>query len=379
MDLGVLRGVLFGAVAGFAILVGANEFLVPVKMTPVAPVQAPSTPEPTTPPVMPESEPTPAPVKEAETEAPMLEPEAPAPLEEAPLVELDVIEPEVEERIIEGTPSAPTDVETGTLGEKVGSFTERDDSRVSTRLPSISNAAPANAPEHVVTSNKVSALSAHSVRFTDAPRGPVMSLILVDIAELNPRDKTISNLPFPVTFAVDALSEKAEGRVGAYRRQGLEVLAMIGLPEGASPQDAAVTLDRVAEIVPNTIGFLDVLTASFQSSRQVAAQVIATAQSTGRAVVTFPHGLNSLEQEATRANAPAALVLRDIDGEGQDVATIKRFIENAALQAGSGKTVVLLGRSKPETIQALAEWSLGNRAASVTIVPLSYLLTRNAK
>jgi len=44
---------------------------------------------------------------------------------------------------------------------------------------------------------------------------------------------------------------------------------------------------------------------------------------------------------------------------------------------GPGATVVLLGRSKPDTIQALAEWSLGNRAATVTMVPLSYLLSRS--
>lgn len=54
---------------------------------------------------------------------------------------------------------------------------------------------------------------------------------------------------------------------------------------------------------------------------------------------------------------------------------MKRFIDQAAFRAGKDEHIVLVGRAKPDTIQALAEWALGNRAASVSLVPLSYLLT----
>ncbi|WP_417263663.1 divergent polysaccharide deacetylase family protein [Celeribacter sp.] len=260
-------------------------------------------------------------------------------------------------------------------GQKVGSFTDRQDNRVSSRLPSISAAPDTGAP--VVVADDLPALLAYSADFNQTPAGPVMSVILVDIAQLGPEDAALSNLPFPVTFAVDALAMRAGERAMSYRDKGLEVLSMVSLPQGATPQDAAVTLSQAADLVPVSIGFLDVPSGTFQSSRQVAAQVVATAQESGRGLVTFPRGLNSLEQEAQRVKAPAGLVFRDFDGRSQDVEAMKRFLDQAAFQAGTGKTVILLGRSKPDTIQALAEWSLGNRAATVTMVPLSYLLSRS--
>ncbi|NIY80444.1 hypothetical protein HCZ23_13340 [Celeribacter sp. HF31] len=260
-------------------------------------------------------------------------------------------------------------------GQKVGSFTDRQDNRVSSRLPSISSAPEAGTP--VVVADDLPALLAYSADFNQTPSGPVMSVILVDIAQLGPEDAALSNLPFPVTFAVDALATRAGERAMSYRDKGLEVLSMVSLPEGATPQDAAVTLSQAADLVPVSIGFLDVPSGTFQSSRQVAAQVVATAQESGRGLVTFPRGLNALEQEAQRVKAPAGLVFRDFDGRSQDVEAMKRFLDQAAFQAGTGKTVILLGRSKPDTIQALAEWSLGNRAATVTMVPLSYLLSRS--
>ncbi len=275
---------------------------------------------------------------------------------------------------------SPEDAATEALpGQKVGSFTDRNDSRVSSRLPSITDAPATDTAEAapMVVAEDLPALLAYSADFNETPSGPVMSVILVDIAQLGPEDDALSHLPFPVTFAVDAMASQAGERALAYRDKGMEVLSMISLPDGATPQDAAVILSEAANLVPVSIGFLDVPSASFQASRQVAAQVVASAQESGRGLVTFPHGLNSLEQEAKRAKAPAALVFRDFDGRSQDVAAMKRFLDQAAFQAGTGKTVVLLGRSKPDTIQALAEWSLGNRAATVTMVPLSYLLSRS--
>lgn len=306
-------------------------------------------------------------------------PEAP----ETPEVGTETATPEIMLDGVDMEPAPNAALEEGPAtavmpGHQAGSFTDRADSRVSSRLPSISGSstsqAEASAP--VVIADDLPALLAYSANYTATPPGPVMSVILMDIGELGPEDKTLANLPFPVSFAVDALARQAGERAMAYRDKGLEVMAMIGLPEGATPQDAAVTLSQAAELVPVSIGFLDVPSGTFQTSRQVAAQVVATAQDSGRGLVTFPRGLNAMEQEAQRAKAPAALVFRDLDGQGQDVAAIKRFLDQAAFQAGTGKTVVLLGRSRKETLQALAEWSLGNRAATVTMVPLSYLLSR---
>lgn len=312
------------------------------------------------------------------------DPQAPTPPTEAPA--LDEATPDLPEGAEDAPtqPAAPQEDSGSTLGsaseplgEKVGSFTDREDSRISSRLPTISNGAGTDAP--MVVAEDLPALVAYSADFDPANvTGPAMSIVLVDIGELGPEDAAITGLPFPVTFGVDVLATDAAERARAYRDQGLEVLAMVGLPEGASPQDAAVTFENARSTMPVSIGFLDVPSASYQTSRQVAAQIVASAAETGHALVTFPRGLNALEQEAKRAgDHPTVLVFRDFDGRAQDVAAMKRFIDQAAFRAGKGGDIVLVGRAKSDTIRALAEWALGNRAASVSLVPLSYLLTRD--
>ncbi|WP_417269617.1 divergent polysaccharide deacetylase family protein [Celeribacter sp.] len=299
-------------------------------------------------------------------------------------------QPELAE-VPEGTDTAPTQPQMpgaasdtmlgesaeATLGNKVGSFTDREDTRLSTRLPSVAPQTDAEEPP-VIMADDLPALVAYSADFNGKVEGPMMSVILVDVAQLGPDDAAIAKLPFPVTFGVDVLAPAAGERALSYREKGLEVLAMVGLPEGATPQDAAQTLTQAEEIMPVSVGFLDVPSASYQASRQIAAQVVAAAAVNGRGLVSFPRGLNSLEQEAKREDQPVALVFRDIDGRDQDVAAIKRFLDQAAFRAGIDNGIVLLGRSTPQTIQALAEWALGNRAATVSLVPLSYQLTANA-
>lgn len=271
----------------------------------------------------------------------------------------------------DGTPKEPM------IGEQVTSFTEREDSRKSTRLPTVAPqadaAAGADAP--IVVAEDLPALVANSADFNGEVAGPMLSIVLVDIAQLGPEDAAIQNLPFPVTFGVDVLATEAGARAQAYRDSGLEVLAMVGLPDGAQVTDVATTLAQAREIMPVSMGFLDVPASSYQASRQIAAQVVATAKESGHGLLTFPRGLNALEQEAQSESQPAITVFRDIDGRGQDVAAIKRFLDQAAFRAGIDGGLVLLGRSTNETIQALAEWALGNRAATVSLVPLSHLLT----
>lgn len=144
-----------------------------------------------------------------------------------------------------GTPAA-------SLGTQVGSFTDREDDRISSRLPTVTSAQ--DAP--LVMADDLPALLAYSADFDPARVvGPAMSIILVDIGELGPQDAAISQLPFPVTFGVDVLADDAAQRARAYRDKGLEVLAMVGLPEGATPQDAAVILDNARATMPSLSAF----------------------------------------------------------------------------------------------------------------------------
>jgi polysaccharide deacetylase 2 family uncharacterized protein YibQ len=257
-----------------------------------------------------------------------------------------------------------------TLGTKVGSFTDRTDTLKSDRLPSV---AASNAP--VIVAEDLPAILANAVPYTKIGPAPNMSVVLVDIGDIDPTATQLKSLPFPVTFAVDALAAGATARAQSYTDAGLEVMALIGLPEGATAQDAAVTLTQANDLIPTSIGYLDVPSASFQTSREIAAQVVASSTLTGHGVLSFSSGLNALMQEAQRAKQPAAIVFRDFDGKDQDIAAMKRFLDQAAFRAGIDEEIILVGRSKPDTLQALVEWSLGNRSATVEMVPLSFLLT----
>ena len=104
------------------------------------------------------------------------------------------------------------------------------------------------------------------------------------------------------------------------------------------------------------------------------AQVVAAAGASGHGLVTFPRGLNTAQQIAERDGVPSALVFRDLDGDGQDGAAIRRTLDQAAFRARQGGEVILVGRAQPETITALTEWALGNRAASVTLAPVSAVI-----
>lgn len=288
----------------------------------------------------------------------------------------------IAEAIADQTPStpkaAPKIAPQGqkTIGSKVGNFTERTDTMKSTRLPSVAGSAMADAAP-VVAAEDLPAIVAFSADYTKAGTAPEMSIILVDIGELDPSSPQLAKLPFPVTYAVDALAPGASERAQMYRAAGLEVLALIGLPDGASAQDVAVTINQARDLVPVSIGFLDVPSASFQATREIAAQVVASAASSGHGIVSFSRGLNALMQESVRADQPAALVFRDFDGRDQNLAAIKRFVDQAAFRAGIDEDIVLVGRAKEDTVTALVEWSLGNRAATVELVPVSYLLTNS--
>ena len=83
-------------------------------------------------------------------------------------------------------------------------------------------------------------------------------------------------------------------------------------------------------------------------------------------------------QEAQRANVATGLIFRDIDGGGETQEQIRRTLDRAAFRARQNEGVILVGTTSEPTIAAIVEWSLGNRAASVSIAPVSVALTGSA-
>lgn len=207
------------------------------------------------------------------------------------------------------------------------------------------------------------------------PEGlPVMSIVLVHVSEGLPDAASLDSLPPGIGFAVDAGRSDAGDVAKAYRDAGREVILIPSLPEGATPQDVEVTMRVNMETITEAIAVMDGISANSVKDRAAVSQIVDVVSATGHGLVTFPRGLNTAYQQAGRAGVPAGLVFRDIDGDDQTDDQIRRAMDRAAFKARQDDGVILVGRAKPGTVSALVDWSLGSRASSVAIAPISATL-----
>ncbi len=216
------------------------------------------------------------------------------------------------------------------------------------------------------------------VRFAqefENPQGrPLMAVLLLVDGDQPAGAALPEALPFPVSYVIDASKDSANALMKAHRAAGHEVIMMAPLPEGATPRDVEVSFQTYLNAVPEAVVIMDTPRAVFQSGRIVATQVAEALAATGHGMITYSRGLNSANQVAERENVPAALVFRVFDDNGQDGAAIKRFMDQAAFRAGQQSGVILVGHERAETVTALLEWSLGNRASTVALAPVSAAL-----
>ncbi|TYB81423.1 hypothetical protein FVF75_09965 [Maritimibacter fusiformis] len=238
------------------------------------------------------------------------------------------------------------------------------------RLPSI-GAAP---PEIAALPGREPALTRNAIPF-DAPSGqPMMAFLLLDQGPDRVGLGDLDKLPFPITVAVDAATPDAANALGYYRALGAETVLSVPLPEGATATDVAVTFEAYASLLERTVAAMVDEASGFQTLGAGAVQVAAGLAESGHGLVSFPQGLNTGHKAAIKEGVAAGLVFRDLDGEGQAPVVIRRFLDNAAFRARGERGVIVVARARPDTIQALLEWSLGNRAQTVTLAPLSAVL-----
>jgi len=243
------------------------------------------------------------------------------------------------------------------------------------RLPSIGAAVPDAAakpaqPEVAAELTDAPAIKQFAAEFENPEGRPLMAVLLLSDADAT----SDATLPFPVSYVVDASKANAPDLMRRYRDGGNEVVALTPLPEGAAPVDVEVAFLSYLSAVPEAVAVMDVPEGTFQAGRSLATQVAEALAASGHGMITYKRGLNSAIQVAEREGVPTALVFSDIDGIGQNGAAIKRFIDRAAFRAGQQGGVILVGRNRPETIKALLEWGLGNRANTVAFAPVSVLL-----
>ena len=230
-----------------------------------------------------------------------------------------------------------------------------------------------NHVRHVLAAEAGPALLKHAVPFDNPDGNPLLSIVLVTSgAPLNAAQ--LEELPAFVAFGVEAGAPGAAQSAQAYRDAGREVVMIPSLPKGATPQDVEQALRVNFETITQAVAVMDVSGASFQSDREAVSQVVDVIAESGHGLITFPRGLNTAHQRATRAGVSTGLIFRELDGSGECGGEIQRTLDRAAFRARQDEAVILVGTTDSTTLIALLEWVLGNRAESVTLAPISAAL-----
>jgi len=213
------------------------------------------------------------------------------------------------------------------------------------------------------------ALDAYAMPFDNPEAKPMLSVVLIDDPDAPVADDALAHLPFPLSFAIDATRDDAGDVAARYRAAGFEVLLLTNLPKRASVSDVEVAFEAYSNAVPQAVAVLD--RGVTMSMAQQIAGILAVG---GFGLVTPSKGLNSAQKAAQRIGVPAALIFRELDADGESVSVMRRYLDRAAFRAAQKGSVIMLGSTRPETIEALVLWALEDRAASVAIAPVSAVL-----
>ncbi|MCK0143284.1 divergent polysaccharide deacetylase family protein [Aliiroseovarius sp. F20344] len=426
MAKGFLSGVIMGGVVSVLGLAVVSPMLPPIKSAPMneAVVETLSdTTEPAvdTPLVEESSEMTDAaPATEAVDEAPAIDPDdAASETEAAPVDEPSSAEPSapmtaddsgsVQDPATTPTPETPeadtppdatpdadapevSQSEQGGFGTAVTPIDDRATGVTTNRLPSIDGDAedpeavtqvepedgtiPEAAPEVSQSdfSNSPLAIERNSVPHPATDGRPLMAIVLKDMGEARNELQGVDNLPFTISVIVDVNAPDLDDAIAFYREAGAEILIQADLPAGSTPTDAEVNFQVQQPNLNKGAAVFMKPESGFQTNAPLSRQIAEILVTSGHGLVTRPEGLNTGHKNALKIGVPSGLVFRDLDGNGQDSKMIRRFMDNAAFKASLENGVILMGRAVPETMAALIEWNLGNRANSVALVPVSTVL-----
>lgn len=226
-------------------------------------------------------------------------------------------------------------------------------------------------------SEDLPAIQAFAAPFDATEDRPLMAVVLIDEPDSRIELSTLTRFTFPVAFAVDPLHPDAAARAAAYREAGFEVVILGSMiPEGATASDTEVALSAAEVTLPEAVAVIDTPEGRIQGDRTVLDATVAALADSGHGLLAFPRGLNAAEQSALRAGVPGATVFRFLDDEDQRATVITRFLSRAAFAAAQEGEVIVVGRTRPDTVTALFSWALGGRSEAVAIAPLSATMLR---
>ncbi|WP_342070767.1 divergent polysaccharide deacetylase family protein [Yoonia algicola] len=287
------------------------------------------------------------PAATATAEAPL---EAPTPEQETPVTDQQVI-------VAQALPQASGGVRINRLG------VDPQEPETPAPAPAEATALPEDAP----------ALLRFAAPYENAQDLPKIAIMLIDTDDMADAAPTLAALGFMPTVAVNALAEGASDKMAAYRAAGLEVALQADLPSGARPADVEVAFEAAFQLLPEAAMLFSLGTGAIQD-RAVTAQVMQILAADGLGFVNVQRGLSDATRVAEQAGVPAATVLRDLDGGGEDSRAIARALDQAAFRARQTGDVVILGRLTPSTVTALLEWAAALDQTSLSIAPVSAIL-----
>lgn len=204
--------------------------------------------------------------------------------------------------------------------------------------------------------------------FANPDGRPLLAIVLIDDGSAGNAD----SIPFPHSVAIDPAAPDAADRMTAHRAAGHEVLALVDLPGNFTASDTEVALAAGLDILDRAVGLLE--SAGMQANRDQSAQIVAVAKAGGRGLVTRPVGLNLTRRLAEQHGVPTAPVFRDFSGDDLDPGRMQRFLDAAVVRADLQGGTIVIGRLRPDTIDALTLWSRQNRAARVALAPVTAVL-----
>jgi hypothetical protein len=221
------------------------------------------------------------------------------------------------------------------------------------------------------------ALLRHAQPFDNPEGRPLFSVVIIDDADDATARAAMARLSFAITFAIDPMRPDARQVAEYYRDAGHEVLLLAtGIPEGARADDLERTFASHFAAIPFAVGVLDLPTAGFQNNSLVAQQVVTILSEDGYGLVTYDRGLNPADQVAQSAGLGAGRVFRVLDEGDEMPPVIRRYLDRAAFKAAQEGGVIVLGRSRGDTIAGLVEWRLEGRSDAVVLAPVSAVLQR---
>ncbi len=230
------------------------------------------------------------------------------------------------------------------------------------------------APQTAEGGGGVPAMRANAVPFDNSGEHPLMAVVLIDDPARPLDDAVLAGLSFPVTFAIDAGRKDAQQVARRYREAGFEVVILTDLPKGAAPQDLEVAFQAYKAEIPVAVALMGRSGDGFQASLGLVKQAVRNLAESGHGLLVHDRGLNTAMQLAGSLGVPAGLVFRMLDDKGENAHTMRRYLDRAAFRAGQEGQVIVLGHTRPETLQTLLLWMLRND--TVQPAPLSAVLGR---